>query len=203
MDWGIIYWQQEPNYDFSLQDISLMKHPDDLSNVPIPNEPFEIIGFVDSAHANSLKNRRSTTGYGFMLRGGVIACRCSTQSIVATSSTEAEFIAAVAAAKVAIYLRSIMHQLGYQQNHPTTLYEDNSSAIQMVNAKKPTNRSRHIDIRFFAIQMWKERGFLVLKHIPGIINPSDAMTKALGWVLHSRHSRRLMGHYGPPTDYPG
>ena len=32
-------------------------------------------------------------------------------------------------------------------------------------------------------------------HIPGILNPSDDLTKPLGWVLHSRHCRRLMGHF--------
>ena len=39
-------------------------------------------------------------------------------------------------------------------------------------------------------------------HIGGIINPSDNLTKALGWVLHSRHARRGMGHYriSSPTD---
>ena len=34
-----------------------------------------------------------------------------------------------------------------------------------------------------------------MEHLPGIINPSDGLTKALGWVLLSRHARRGMGHY--------
>ena len=57
-----------------------------------------------------------------------------------------------------------------------------------MNARVPTERTRHIDIRFFAIQGWKERGDIILHHIPGIINPSDDLTKPLGWVLHSRHA---------------
>ena len=32
-------------------------------------------------------------------------------------------------------------------------------------------------------------------HWPSIINPADDLTKALGWVLHSRHARFLMGHF--------
>ncbi len=66
----------------------------------------------------------------------------------------------------------------------------------MINAGKPTERSRHIDIQYFAIQDWRQAGDIILKSIPGIINPADDFTKALGWVLHSRHARRLMGHYG-------
>ena len=45
------------------------------------------------------------------------------------------------------------------------------------NARVPTERTRHIDIRFFAIQGWKEQGDIILRHIPGIINPSDDLTK--------------------------
>ena len=34
-----------------------------------------------------------------------------------------------------------------------------------------------------------------MRHISGIINPSDDLTKALSWVLHARHARRGKGHY--------
>jgi hypothetical protein len=151
--------------------------------------------FVDAAHANDLRNRRSTTGYAFTLCGGVVSYRTKTQSITATSSTEAEFLAAVLAAKHAKYLRSILKELGFPQLAPTPIYEDNMSAIRMINAKVPTERSRHIDIQHFAIQDWKAAGDIVMCHIPGIINPSDGLTKPLGWILHSRHARRIMGHY--------
>ena len=69
------------------------------------------------------------------------------------------------------------------------------SAINMINARVPMEWSRHIDIQFFAIQDWKDCGDLVMRHIPGTINPADAMTKPLGWVLQSQHARHIMGHY--------
>ena len=91
-------------------------------------------------------------------------------------------------------LKSILGELGFPQEAPTQLYCDNQSAILMINAKVPTERSRHIDISFFAIQDWKEAGDIGMVHIPGVINPSDDLTKPLGWVLHARHCRRTMGH---------
>ena len=51
-------------------------------------------------------------------------------------------------------------------------------------------------LRFFAIQDWREAGDIIMKHIPGILNLPDYMTKPLGWVLHARHCRPIMGHYG-------
>ena len=150
---------------------------------------------MDAAHANDLRNRRSTTGYAFTLAGGAISYRCKTQSITATSSTEAEFLAAVTAAKQARYLRAVLFELGFGQESPTPIYEDNQAAINIVNSRTPTERSRHIDIQHFALQDWKEAGDVLMRHIPGIINPADDMTKPLGWALHHRHARRLMGHY--------
>jgi hypothetical protein len=68
------------------------------------------------------------------------------------------------------------------------LFMDNEAAIVMINEHKPTTCSHHIDI---------QHDNIVMHHIPGIINPSDQATKALGWTLHSRHAHQSMGHYQP------
>ena len=54
-----------------------------------------------------------------------------TESATATSSTKAEFLAAVTDAKHAKYLRAVLLELGYAQDGPTPLYEDNMSVINM------------------------------------------------------------------------
>ena len=200
IDWGILYWRPAPNLSLPAVPVTLAECDAQLPVFPPSSSPFQLRGFVDASHANDLRNRRSTTGYGFLLASGVVAYRCHTQTITATSSTEAEFLAAVEAAKIAKYLRSILRELGFTQVGPTPIFEDNESTIKMVNAGRPTTRSRHIDIQHFAIQDWKQAGDLELIHIPGIINPADCLTKPVAWVLHSRHSRRLMGHYG--ADFP-
>jgi hypothetical protein len=161
-----------------------------------------LAGYVDAAHATDLVTRRSITGLVFMFCGGPLAYKSKIQSTVSTSSTEAEFLAAVHAAKIAKYLRSILLELGYPQLGPTTLFEDNAAAILMVNANRPTPRARHIDIQHFALQEWKAAKEIVLSHIPGVINSADSLTKSLGSTLHHRHVRRLMGHYGAPWTPP-
>jgi hypothetical protein len=194
-----MYWRPKPLLDLPVgPDVPYNDTKADLPPFPRLADPFQLTGYVDAAHATDTVTRRSVTGTVFTLCGGAIAYRSKLQSTVSTSSTEAEFIAAVSAAKTAIYLRSVLNELGFPQIGPTILYEDNQATILMVNASKPTTRSRHIDIQHFAIQSWKDRGDIILQHIPGVINPADALTKALGWVLHQRHVRRAMGHYGLP-----
>jgi hypothetical protein len=191
--WGLVFWRPQPNPAFSHVPLEILTLDPALPAFPLTMSHLHLVGYVDSAHGNDLRHRCSTTGYCFMLSGGAIAYR---STITATSSTEAEFIAAVSSAKVAKYLCSVLAQLGFAQLAPTLIHEDNESTIKMVNAVKPTERSRHIDIQYFAIQDWRKAGQILLTHLPGIINPSDALTKGVGWVLHSCHARCLMGHYG-------
>ncbi|KAG7373304.1 reverse transcriptase RNA-dependent DNA polymerase [Nitzschia inconspicua] len=194
-----IHWKlyfKKPLVDDTLPTVAIPSY-NVASDLPVfPQiDPDQLTAFVDAAYANDKRNRRSTTGYAFTLAGATIAYRSKTQSTTATSSTEAEFLAAVTTAKAAKYFRSILLDLGFPQHMPTPIYEDNMSAIKMINARIPTERSRHVDIQHFAIQDWKDAGDIVLCHIPGSINPSDDLTKPLGWVLHQRHARRLMGHH--------
>lgn len=169
-----------------------------LPAFPQTNDPTTLECYFDASHASDLKTRRSVSGIVYNTCGAAINYRAAVQPTVATSSTEAEFICAVDAAKGVKYLRYVHDSLGFKQVEPTNMYGYNEASIEMVNACKPTNRARHIDIQYFAIQEWKDNGDLVLLHIPGVINCSDALTKACGWTLHHRHCRRYMGHYGRP-----
>ena len=93
----------------------------------------KLIGFCDAAHANDLRNRQSTTAIVFTFMGGAIIYKSKTQSLTAGSSTEAEFIAAHSAGKVACYLQFLLKVLGYEQSSPTPIYIDNLPALQMIN----------------------------------------------------------------------
>ena len=195
IDWGLMYWRPTSRAD--LPPVPWL-FP---SLVTLP-QAFPIIdhdhltGFVDASHATVLSNRRSVTGPAFCYSGAAVAYKSKVQPTVATSSTEAEFIACVYAAKIAKYLRSVLCDLLFPTPGPTPIYVDNEAAIAMVNDDRPTPRARHIDIQHFAIQEWRHHGLIYLHHIAGILNPVDQNTKALPHVSHQRHNRRLMGHHG-------
>jgi hypothetical protein len=81
-----------------------LSHPDNLPPFPSTDSDDQLVGFVDAAHVNDLHNHCSTAGYAFVLCGGAVSYHSKMQSITATSSMEAEFLAAVFAAKHAKYL---------------------------------------------------------------------------------------------------
>eukprot|EP00957_Ditylum_brightwellii_P031295 2372038-Ditylum_brightwellii.AAC.1 len=59
------------------------------------------------------------------------------------------------------------------------VYKDNAAASMMVNASKPNGRTRNFNISYFAIQDWVENGNIKLARIQGVVNQSNALTKAL------------------------
>jgi hypothetical protein len=132
------------------------------------------------------------------LAGGPIAYKSKLQPTVACSSTEAEFVQAADAGRMSLYVRSILWDMDVPQDAATILYEDNDGATAMANAGKPTPRSRHIDIKYYALQEWVERDLLVLERIDTSLNMSDHLTKPLGRILFYRHRDFYMGHVPPP-----
>ena len=73
------------------------------------NDPLHC--FVDASWAEDVNDRKSQSGYSFLLSGAVISWESRKQQVVATSSAEAEYIALTNAAKEAYYLRNLLEDL--------------------------------------------------------------------------------------------
>ena len=73
IDWGIIYWRSAPRDDLPAVPLDVLTYDPLLPLFPETADHFRLTGYVDAAHANDLRSRRSTTGYAFMLSGGAIA----------------------------------------------------------------------------------------------------------------------------------
>ena len=124
----------------------------------------------------------------FTFCGGAIIYKSKTQSLTAGSSTEAELFVAHLTAKIAKYLQMVLKQLGYEQHKLTTIHIGNLSALNIINNNNlPTEQTCHLDLRYFAIQDWREAGDIIMGHISEVINPSDDLTKHLGYVLHAQN----------------
>ena len=191
--WGIMYQRPFPLKDLPAVPFEFLENDPSLPSFPdIPRD--QVAAALDAAHATDLKTRRSVTGLIAFYCCAAVAWKSRLQPICATSSTEAEFYAAVTAAKLVKYLRYVVQELDAMRPGPSPLFIDNQAALAMINESRPTPRARHIETQHFAIQEWAQRD-IYMKHLEGIMNCSDGLTKPLSWVLFSRHARRGMGHY--------
>jgi hypothetical protein len=115
--------------------------------------------------------------------------------MVALSTTEAEFMAACDVGRMSLFVRSILWDLDVPQEAATVAYEDNDGCTAMGNAQKPTARTRHINIKYFALCEWVERDLIHLERIDTSINIADHLTKPL--YLFHRHADYLLCHIPP------
>eukprot|EP00253_Pinus_taeda_P035982 PITA_35982 len=79
----------------------------------------------------SVDDQKSTSGYIFHMGSGAISWDAKKQPIVALSTTEAEYVAATAAACQAFWMRRMLRSLGQEQAKETIIFCDNSSAIAL------------------------------------------------------------------------
>jgi hypothetical protein len=128
-----------------------------------------------------------------MLAGGAIGYKSKFQTVIAHSSTEAEFVAACDTAKMILFFRSLLQDIGIEQTDATILFEDNNGALMMANAQQPTKCTRHIEIKHFALLDWVKQDMLILQAISTHDNAADAMTKTLTKQLFYRHYDTYMG----------
>lgn len=193
---GLHYWRQDINP--ALPQVTAPTIPPDTHSVELPDsDPRLAHGYVDSDWAGDTKHRRSISGLCLCFAGAPVVYRSRFQPTISLSSTEAEFIAANEAGKLGLYLRSILNDLDIPQDSATALFEDNAAAIAMANAQRPTRRTRHMDIKHFALLDWVATDQLILSAISTHDNPSDGLTKALGPQLFARHTSTLLGKRKP------
>jgi hypothetical protein len=93
--------------------------------------------YVDASFDTDPDDSKSQSGCVFVMNGGAVSWRSSKQSVVARSSTEAEYVAASEAAQEAVWMKEFISKLGAVLNalDPMVIYCDNNGAI--ANAKEP------------------------------------------------------------------
>jgi hypothetical protein len=153
---------------------------------------FDIHGFCDSDWAGDIDTRRSTTGYLTFMAGGPIAWQSRLQTTVATSSMEAEYMAAYALIQEICWLRGVLSELGFNTDEPTKVYMDSKSAIDLANNPVHHKRSKHIAIKYHWIRQMVNRHLVQLIHVSSEMQLADMLTKALTEIIFNELTNRVL-----------
>ena len=125
---------------------------------------------------------KSTSAYMVKMETGAVSWSSKLQSIVALSTTEADYVSAVSAGSEAIWIRQLLTELGYEPSGPTTLHMDNQSAIQVARNPEHHGRMKHLDLRFYWLRDAVKNGTLSIDYVPIDSMAADILTKSLSKV---------------------
>ncbi|KAK3010795.1 hypothetical protein RJ639_011899 [Escallonia herrerae] len=152
-------------------------------------ENLRIFGCLAYAHVNDGKlepraKKCIFLGYANKVKGYRLWCpdskssswKATLQTIVALSTTEAEYIAATEAVKEAIWLKGLVGDLGLKQES-STVYCNSQSAIHLTKNQMFHEWTKHIDVRFHFIRDVVSQGTVMVEKIFTDENPANMMTK--------------------------
>nr|GEV28867.1 hypothetical protein [Tanacetum cinerariifolium] len=139
--------------------------------------PFHFEAYSDSDYAGSHGDRKSTTGGCQFLGRRLISWQCKKQTVVATSSTEAEYVAAASCCGQVLWIQNQMLDYGFNFMH-TRIFIDNQSTICFVKNQVFHQRTKHIEIWHHFIRDAYEKHLIQVVKIHTDENVADLLTKA-------------------------
>ena len=109
-----------------------------------------------------------------------IMWRSKLQKTTALSTAEAEYYSASAAGVDVLFLRNLLERMGFAQECPTSVFEDNTACIEWGNnVIGGRERAKHIDIRKHFAHEVIQNGKMRLVRVPTASQLADVFTKAL------------------------
>ncbi|GJR98613.1 hypothetical protein Tco_0270787 [Tanacetum coccineum] len=131
----------------------------------------------NSDYGGANQDRKSTTRGCQFLGRRLISWQCKKQTIVATSTTEAEYVAAASGCGQVLWIQNQLLDYGYNFMN-TKIYIDNNSAICIVKNPVYHSKTKHIEIRHHFIRDCYEKKLINVDHIHTDDNVADLLTKA-------------------------
>ncbi|WVZ15866.1 hypothetical protein V8G54_013432 [Vigna mungo] len=150
------------------------------------NGNVKLEAYTDADYAESIVDRRSTTGYCTFLGGNLVTWRSKKQGVVAQSSAEAEFRAMAQGICELLWLKIILEDLRIKWEEPMKLYCDNKSAISIAHNPVQHDRTKHIEVDTHFIKEKLDSGLICTPYVSSQDQIADILTKGLGCTILRR-----------------
>ena len=144
----------------------------------ISYKPGSLECYSDADFAGCKTSGRSTSGIMILYSGGAISWFSQRQSVVATSTTEAEIIAANECVREVIWLNRLFSGVT-QLNGIPVLQVDNTAAIRLAQNPEFHRRTKHISVKHFFIREKVLEKEIFVQQVSTENQIADMLTKPL------------------------
>jgi hypothetical protein len=152
-------------------------------DMPVPKgKAMRLTTYQDANLYHDLVNGRAMSGILHFVNQTPIAWFAKKQKTVETDTYGSEFMVARQASEQIMALRYTLRMMGIPIDGPTWMFGDNASVITSSTVPQSTLNKRHNALSYHRVRECIASKIIYLLHVDGTLNPSDALTKALGWV---------------------
>jgi hypothetical protein len=148
--------------------------------------------FSDASFA-MVQSKHSQSGFVCFAAGGPIAWYSSKQPIITLSSTEAEYVGLVTAARSVLSISNLLLELGYHGNDriPFRICGDNINALNAADNTGAIRSIKHLELRWRWLQQETAANRIKLEYVSGQEHPADGLTKSLTKPKHEQFVKLL------------
>ena len=175
---GVAHWKAVHHLFRYMQATKDLK----LTYAPDPSQTSLFTTYCDADFAGNIDNKKSTSGYVVKIGTGAVSWSSCLQSFNTLSTTESEYVSAVAAGQEILWLRNLFMELGFTVDAGLPLCIDNQSALSVAKNPEHHGRMKHLDLRFYWLRGTVQSGVITLRYVPTEEMPADVMTKALARI---------------------
>ena len=154
----------------------LKAYPDTGLWYPRDNN-FDLVAFSDSDFGGCKIDGKSTTAGCQFLGNRLVTWQCKKQTCVATSTCEAEYIAASSCCSQVLWIQQQMRDYGFEFL-TTPIYVDNSAALQITRNPVQHLKTKHIEIKYHFIRDCFEKRLIDVVKVHTDDQRADLFTKA-------------------------
>jgi len=138
----------------------------------------ELRAYSDADHSSDPTDHKFVTGFCIFLGDSLISWNSKKHSIVSQSSTEAEYRAIASTTKEIVWLRWLLADMRVFFSHPTPMYCDNQSSIQIAHNSVFQERTKHIEIDCHLTRHHLKHDTIALPFVSSSLQIADLFTKA-------------------------
>nr|GEV40116.1 putative reverse transcriptase, RNA-dependent DNA polymerase [Tanacetum cinerariifolium] len=141
------------------------------------DSPFDLEAYTNIDYAGASLDKKSTTRGCQILGSRLISWQCKKQTVVANSTTEAEYVAAASCCGQVLRIQNQILDYGYNFMN-TKIFIDNESTNCIVKNPMFHSKTKHIEIRHHFIRDSNKKKLIQMIKIQTDQNVADLLTKA-------------------------
>ena len=159
------------------------------------DDDVKLYAYVDASH-NCYDDGKGHYGLCFTLgkNDGAFYARSNKLKLVTLSSTESEYVAMCEASTEVVFLRRLLEDIGFKQDEPTIIFEDNKSCIDMIHGLSNHQRSKHINPKYHFTREQVKLGEIAIEYIRTEEMTADILTKSLPRGVFDKLAKKIINY---------
>ncbi|XP_073137034.1 secreted RxLR effector protein 161-like [Henckelia pumila] len=174
-------FQAAPKQSHYISAKRIIKYLKGTTNVGLwysKDSEFNLVGYSDADYAGCKIDRKSTSGSCQFLGDRLISWFSKKQASIATSTAEAEYLAAGSCCAQILWIQQQLRDYGIKSNE-APIFCDNTSAIAITQNPVMHSRTKHIDVRHHFIREHVLKKEIQMIYVSTDQQAADIFTKSL------------------------